>query len=89
MPLKILSYDELYGWTMDSIVSQVGRKNNCTFCGVFRRQALDRGAAMLNVDHIVTGHNADDIAETVLMNSAFKKLFHMRQLTFTNFFFFF
>lgn len=69
MPLKILSYDELYGWTMDAIVSQVGRKNNCTFCGVFRRQALDRGAAMLNVDHIVTGHNADDIAETVLMNS--------------------
>jgi len=73
MPLKILSYDELYGWTMDAIVSQVGRKNNCTFCGVFRRQALDRGAAQLNVDHIVTGHNADDIAETVLMNSALKK----------------
>lgn len=69
MPLKILSYDELYGWTMDAIVSEVGRKNNCTFCGVFRRQALDRGAAMLGVDHIVTGHNADDIAETVLMNS--------------------
>lgn len=69
MPLKILSYDELYGWTMDAIVSQVGKKNNCTFCGVFRRQALDRGAAILNVDHIVTGHNADDIAETVLMNS--------------------
>lgn len=54
---------------MDAIVSQVGKKNNCTFCGVFRRQALDRGAAALNVDHIVTGHNADDIAETVLMNS--------------------
>lgn len=69
MPLKILSYDELYGWTMDAIVEQIGKKNNCTFCGVFRRQALDRGAAMLNVDHIVTGHNADDIAETVLMNS--------------------
>lgn len=40
-----------------------------TFCGVFRRQALDRGAVMLKVDKIVTGHNADDIAETVLMNS--------------------
>ena len=69
MPLKILSYNELYGWTMDAVVAQIGKKNNCTFCGVFRRQALDRGAAMLNVDHIVTGHNADDIAETVLMNS--------------------
>ena len=91
MPLKILSYDELYGWTMDSIVSQVGRKSNCTFCGVFRRQALDRGAAMLNVDHIVTGHNADDIAETVLMNSAFRSIlciYSMHQTYLTNFFFF-
>lgn len=69
MPLKILSYHELYGWTMDRVVSTIGKKNNCTFCGVFRRQALDRGAATLGVDHIVTGHNADDIAETVLMNS--------------------
>jgi len=87
LPLKILSYSELYGWTMDKIVEQVGKRNNCerllahkfvlreliisagTFCGVFRRQALDRGAAQLGVDHIVTGHNADDIAETVLMNS--------------------
>lgn len=78
MPLKILSYDELYGWTMDSIVKEVGRKNNCTFCGVFRRQALDRGAAMLGVDHIVTGHNADDIAETVLMNSTSFQVCHLR-----------
>jgi cytoplasmic tRNA 2-thiolation protein 1 len=68
IPLKIVSYHELYNWTMDQIVSQIGLKNNCTFCGVFRRQALDRGAALLKADKIVTGHNADDIAETVLMN---------------------
>lgn len=86
MPLKIMSYKELYGWTMDEIVAevifivvfkvyclhlilfQIGRKNNCTFCGVFRRQALDRGANLLKVDYLATGHNADDIAETVLMN---------------------
>ncbi|KAG0722382.1 Cytoplasmic tRNA 2-thiolation protein 1 [Chionoecetes opilio] len=65
---KVVSYEELYGWTMDRIVQQTGRRSNCTFCGVFRRQALDRGAALLEVDKIVTGHNADDIAETVLMN---------------------
>ncbi|CAL8118615.1 unnamed protein product [Orchesella dallaii] len=68
IPLKICSYKELYGWTMDEIVREVGRKNNCTFCGVFRRQALDRGAMLLEVDKIVTGHNADDVAETILMN---------------------
>lgn len=68
MELKILSYEELYGWTMDRIVGEIGKTNNCTFCGVFRRQALDRGARLLSVDCIATGHNADDIAETVIMN---------------------
>ncbi|KAF1994987.1 adenine nucleotide alpha hydrolases-like protein [Amniculicola lignicola CBS 123094] len=68
MPLTILGYAELYGWTMDQVVEQVGKKGNCTYCGVFRRQALDRGAARLGVKHVVTGHNADDVAETVLMN---------------------
>ena len=68
MPLEIVGYDTLYGWTMDQVVSQIGKKGNCTYCGVFRRQALDRGAARLGIQHVVTGHNADDIAETVLMN---------------------
>ncbi|KAF2137002.1 uncharacterized protein K452DRAFT_279172 [Aplosporella prunicola CBS 121167] len=68
MPLTIVGYGELYGWTMDQVVEQVGKKGNCTYCGVFRRQALDRGAAKLGVGHVVTGHNADDVAETVLMN---------------------
>lgn len=68
MPLEIVGYDELYGWTMDQVVEQIGKKGNCTYCGVFRRQALDRGAVRLGIKHVVTGHNADDIAETVLMN---------------------
>ncbi|MCJ1328772.1 nucleotidyltransferase [Thelotrema lepadinum] len=68
LPLEIVGYDELYGWTMDQVVDQIGKKGNCTYCGVFRRQALDRGAARLGITHVVTGHNADDIAETVMMN---------------------
>lgn len=82
LPLKIVSYEELYGWTMDDIVKQVGLKNNCTFCGVFRRQALDRGAMMLHVDKICTGHNADDIAETVLMNFLRGDIARLRRCTF-------
>jgi cytoplasmic tRNA 2-thiolation protein 1 len=68
MELKIVGYDELYGWTMDQVVETIGKKGNCTYCGVFRRQALDRGAKMLRIKHVVTGHNADDVAETILMN---------------------
>ncbi|RWR93360.1 Cytoplasmic tRNA 2-thiolation protein 1 [Cinnamomum micranthum f. kanehirae] len=68
LPLKVVSYKDLYGWTMDEIVKAIGLKNNCTFCGVFRRQALDRGAALMTADKLATGHNADDMAETVLLN---------------------
>ena len=49
IPLEVVSYKQLYGWTMDEIVKEIGTKNNCTFCGVFRRQALDRGATMMKV----------------------------------------
>ena len=37
LPLTIVSYRDLYGWTMDEIVKVIGLTNNCTFCGVFRR----------------------------------------------------
>lgn len=68
MPLEIVSYKDLYNWTMDEIVSCTGVKSSCTYCGVLRRQALDRGALKLGINHVVTGHNADDMAETLLMN---------------------
>ncbi|KAI5180735.1 cytoplasmic tRNA 2-thiolation protein 1 [Nematocida sp. AWRm80] len=68
IPLLLMSYQESFGHTMDSIVKQIGRKGNCTYCGVFRRGSLENGAKILNGDMIATGHNADDMAETVLMN---------------------
>ena len=37
LPLTIVSYKDIYGWTMDEIVKVIGLTNNCTFCGVFRR----------------------------------------------------
>lgn len=55
IPLTIVSYQQLYGWSMDQIVKQIGTRNNCTFCGVFRRQALDRGAFLVKANKVATG----------------------------------
>jgi cytoplasmic tRNA 2-thiolation protein 1 len=68
MPLTVVSYKQLYGWSMDEVVRAVGTRGNCTYCGVLRRQALDRGAAACRADKVATGHNADDAAETLLLN---------------------
>ena len=40
----------------------------CTYCGVFRRQAFERGAQLLGASCLATGHNLDDCAETTLLN---------------------
>ncbi|KAJ5403529.1 Cytoplasmic tRNA 2-thiolation protein 1 [Penicillium cosmopolitanum] len=64
MPLTIVGYGELYGWTMDQVVEQIGKKGKLHILW----RALDRGAARLDIQHVVTGHNADDVAETVMMN---------------------
>lgn len=68
LPLKILSYKELFGFTMDEVVKMTSIKCSCSYCGVFRRRALDFGLIKGYGNRLYTGHNADDIAETVFMN---------------------
>ncbi|XP_059636377.1 cytoplasmic tRNA 2-thiolation protein 1 isoform X2 [Cornus florida] len=59
LDLFLLSVDEgITGYRDDSL--ETVKRNEI--------QALDRGAALLKVDKLVTGHNADDIAETILLN---------------------
>ncbi|KAL6561007.1 cytosolic thiouridylase subunit Ctu1 [Orobanche gracilis] len=63
LQLFLLSVDEgITGYRDDSLLTV--HRNHIQY----GRQALDRGAALLKVDKVVTGHNADDIAETVLLN---------------------
>ena len=50
MPLEIVSYKDLYNWSMDEIVACAGIRSSCTYCGVLRRQALDRGAEKLGLN---------------------------------------
>ncbi len=68
LKMLVLSFEELFGTSMDEVVEKTGRTSNCTSCGTFRRRALEIGAARLSANCIATGHNADDTAETVLLN---------------------
>ncbi|MBI2136537.1 TIGR00269 family protein [Candidatus Woesearchaeota archaeon] len=42
--------------------------NSCTICGVIRRAIINKYIRQLNATRTVTGHNADDESEAVLMN---------------------
>lgn len=67
LELEIVSFKELFNLTMDEVM-QKKRMGSCTYCGVFRRQALEEGARRIGATKIITGHNADDMAETVILN---------------------
>lgn len=69
IPYYESSFEEDIGWSMDAIQrvneSPLGA---CSFCGVFRRHCLNTIAKKIGVDKLATGHNLDDMAQSVLMN---------------------
>lgn len=64
----VLSLKELFGFTMDDVASEPRRLTPCSYCGVFRRRALNEAAKKLGVDRLATAHNLDDMAQTALLN---------------------
>lgn len=68
----IVSFKEIYGYTLDEIYAKALEKGSqlhaCTFCGVLRRKALNLKAKELGATKLATGHNLDDEAQTVLIN---------------------
>ncbi|TAL57842.1 MAG: TIGR00269 family protein [Nanoarchaeota archaeon] len=64
--LRIVSYQENFGTTLDSYLKNNRGARACTVCGVWRRHLLNRESK--NYDAIATGHNLDDEAQSILMN---------------------
>jgi len=64
----VVSFKEMIGLTMDEIALKAKDLNECSFCGVFRRFCLNKTAKNQNVDKLVTGHNLDDMSQSILMN---------------------
>ncbi|KAJ3450418.1 cytoplasmic tRNA 2-thiolation protein [Anaeramoeba flamelloides] len=79
-PLTIVSFKDMFGYSLDTIVKLLGPRRACTHCGIFRRQALEVGAKKISATKIVLGHNANDYAETTLLNLIRGDLVYLNQL---------
>lgn len=59
---------EYFETTVDKLVSSNDKNLSCTYCGLLRRRVLNYLAEEEGVDRLFTGHNASDIAQTILLN---------------------
>ena len=72
LKLHVFNYKELFSTTMDYVTARRAYvkdwKGACSYCGVFRKYALNLASRKLGCNKLAVGHNADDIAQTVFMN---------------------
>ncbi len=67
---RLIAYEATSGHTMDEVVQLDSQAIPCSYCGPFRRQALNRAARDVDADYVATGLNLDDTAQSILMNIA-------------------
>ena len=65
IPLKVASFKDFSGLNMDEVVKK-SKISPCRICGTWRRYLL--GKSSKDFDVLVTGHNLDDEAQSLLMN---------------------
>jgi len=80
---RLFSFKELFGYTLDEIVARSRELRQtlpstrqtkliqhapCSYCGVFRRKALNYAARVVEGDKVATGHNLNDVSQTILLN---------------------
>ena len=72
IPHRIVSFQDRIGYDLDSIFSYIEQTNSdvlpCSYCGVFRRFCLNTEAKSMGATRLATGHNLDDIAQSIFMN---------------------
>jgi uncharacterized protein (TIGR00269 family) len=65
---RVVRAETAIGTTTDRRARELPGIPPCSFCGVWRRQLLNRAARDSGADALVLGFNLDDLAQTVLMN---------------------
>ncbi|AJF60826.1 MAG: PP-loop protein [archaeon GW2011_AR10] len=68
----VYSYKKELAVSMEEVKEKIdlnsGLGSTCSFCGVFRRHLLNKGAVDVGADRIATGHNLDDEVQSICMN---------------------
>ncbi|MBI5229618.1 TIGR00269 family protein [Candidatus Micrarchaeota archaeon] len=72
LSLEVRSFKKEWGLSLDEMIKKRNEKElkegACTYCGVFRKWVLNKAARELEANKVAIGHNADDFAQTFLMN---------------------
>lgn len=64
-----VAYEDRVDVTMDGLVEGGDLEGTpCATCGVLRRRFLQAAADRVEADWLATGHNLDDVAQSILMN---------------------
>jgi cytoplasmic tRNA 2-thiolation protein 1 len=65
-----VSYRDLFGFSLDEALRWKDQRDisSCSFCGVFRRRAIDEAAVKVGATVVATAHNLDDYVQTFMMN---------------------
>jgi len=70
--LHVISFKKEFGYSLCNIKSILQSKGiklkSCALCGVLKRYLLNKYTRKLKATKLVTGHNLDDVAQSILMN---------------------
>ncbi len=81
VPHVVRTFEEEVGSTTDRTARALPGEIPCSFCGVWRRRALNRAARELGAVRLALGFNLDDLAQTVLMNLVRGEPHRLRQMS--------
>lgn len=68
VPITVGTYEEEFDITMDEIMVKQPEMHSCSYCGVFRRDIINRKAREADADKLAIGHNMDDEIQSMFMN---------------------
>lgn len=68
LELTVYTFKDLFGFSLDEVMNSNPKREACAYCGVWRRWSLNKAALDSNADYVVVGHNADDVAQSFIMN---------------------